>query len=766
MKRLLALLLLALCVAPLAVAQEMDVLGLDGETDTYALDSIESVTFDLSGLRADGDLLRLHTQGGLVQLEVADIDSVTFAAGTLLRVHQALGVTSQFALADIDSITFANSADLTVTVDYAGGAVTVVNPLESAGVAVDVTGADVIVSGAAGMPGIVYALSGTTGDGMFKIYSDEDFTLRLDGVSIENLDGPAINVQADVTIGVALLGSSTLTDGVTYADPPNDEDQKAAFFSEGQLIFTGAGSLTVNGQGDDQHGLGSDDYIEVQGGTIIVTSAVKDGVHTNEGYFQHGGSVSVSADADGVDAGDGPVTIDAGTLTVLIADDDRDAVKCDGAITIAGGNTQLTVEGDQSKGLNAGSVLLTGGLLTIQTSGGVVLEASGAGFDPSYCTAIKADDLVELDGADVTVTTVGLAGRGVSCDGDIAIASGVLDISSSGDGGVYVNDVGLADAYHGPCLKADANVILTGGTITLSHSGSGGKGISGDFDLSIGVPGTGPTLNITTTGAPISIGGGDYAEAKAVSVDSTVTIDGGDITISSADDAIKSKRWLEVNGGLINIVNSVEGLESPNLFINGGEIHLTSTDDGLNATYGVDGEFNDGSNLTISGGYIHLYAPAGDAIDSNGNLTLAGGTLIVHGPPAQPEVGIDVNGTFRVDGGFTVVSQINSNMVETPSSQSTQRCVLLKTNTTLSAGTLFHIEDTGGGALVTFRPANRYSCILLSTVDLTAGTSYRVYTGGSCTGSELDGLYSGGTYSGGTLRTTFTSAGMVQTVNF
>jgi trimeric autotransporter adhesin len=170
--------------------------------------------------------------------------------------------------------------------------------------------------------------------------------------------------------------------------------------------------------------------------------------------------------------------------------------------------------------------------------------------------------------------------------------------------------------------------------------------------------------------------------------------------------------------------------------------------------------------LTINGGYLALSAPAGDGIDSNGSLTITGGTLIVHGPPMQPEVGADINGDFVISGGYVVIAQINSMMVETPSNLSSQRSVLLRRNQTLSAGTLFHIEDSSGNPLTTFAPEHNYSSILVSSPDLTNGTSYRVYTGGSCSGTEEDGLYSGGTYSGGTLRTTFTSSGTVQTVNF
>jgi hypothetical protein len=92
--------------------------------------------------------------------------------------------------------------------------------------------------------------------------------------------------------------------------------------------------------------------------------------------------------------------------------------------------------------------------------------------------------------------------------------------------------------------------------------------------------------------------------------------------------------------------------------------------------------------------------------------------------------------------------------------------VVLKTNQTITGGTLFHIEDAGGITLLTFAPSRNYSSILFSAPALTAGTSYKVYTGGTCTGTLKDGLYTGGTYSGGTLKTTFTSSSVAQSVTF
>jgi hypothetical protein len=767
------IMILALCAATLGLvarAQQLQVQRIDGQVENYFLSDIDSITFaypDTASQRTGNDVLRVHASGQTGRYAVDTIDSLTFASDTWLRILQASGA-SQFALADVDSLTFTSGAGSTVFIDWQAGSVAVDNPLAGQGVDVQVSGADVTVT-AGDVEDVLYMLSGNSSDGAFKIYADTDFSLGLDGLELSNTDGPAVNIQADVVVVVELQAGTTtvLTDGVDYADPPNDEDQKAALFSEGTLVFTGTGALVVEGQGSNQHGLCSDGLIEVQSGDLQILSAVKDAIHTNDGYLQEGGHVAVTASgSDGVDAGDGPVGISGGTLTVVNTADDSEGLKCDGELVISGGTVDLMIEGDASKGLNAVSAALTGGNVSIQTTGGVILEASGLGMDPSYCTAIKADESVLLDGCEVEIGTTGPAGRGISCDGVVQVLSGSLQVTSSGGGAAYTNPDGEADAWHGPCINADGDLELLGGTITLGHSGSGGKGIAGDANLTIGTAEAGPVLQITTTGTRITIGGGEYAEAKGVSVDSLLTIHNGTITVSSPDDAFKSKTRVVMNGGTVSIPASAEGMEAPFIDITGGVIHLTSTDDGLNSTLGNDIEGNDGSLMHISGGYIHLNASNGDGIDGNGNLTIDGGTIVLHGPPAQPEVGLDVNGTFRVDGGFLVVSQINSNMVETPAGVTTQRCMLFRRNQALAANTIFRVQDTQGNPLVTFAPARTYSCILFSAPAIIAGTAYEVYTGGTCTGTVQDGVYTGGTYSGGTLRASFTSSSMVQTVNF
>lgn len=805
--------LLAVLAAMSVQAQEMEVTWEDGQDEEYSLSEIIRVTFaesDFLRMRDSKDILRVRESDDITLFWVAAIDSVTFLDNETMYVHNANGVVSEFDLAEVTNLKFIKSSNVVVTITYDSTSAVVDNPWEDAGVEVDITDGDVTINSEGDIDGITYALSGTASDGMFKIYSDDDITLQLCGVDITNSDGPAINIQNGGTITVELVGgtSSTLSDGETYADPVGDEEQDGCFFSEDQLLFIGSGSLTINGQGSDQHGLCCDDYIDVRSGNIIIQSAVKDGIHTNDGYYQYGGSVDVTSASDGIDAGDGPVEIAGGVLAVLNTDSDREAVKSDSLLVVSGGSVDLTIDGHQSRGLSADHIHLTGGTITIATSGDAVLEESGLGYDPSYCTAVRPGVEGLIDGCDLSITTGGTAGRGISGNGNITIESGTVNITSSGDGDTFTNELGEEDVYHGPCMRADGDLNIEGGTVTLSHSGSAGRGISVDGILTIGTALAGPALSITTTGDEIPVGIG-ATEAKAAAVDSMVVIENGEINISSANDGIKCDYWIEVNDGLIDIADCsdglqapnvvvnggeldvsagddvisagerieingglitseecAEGLEAPNIFINGGELRIAAEDDAVNATYGYGGGQYDGSVLTISDGYIYVDAEEGDGIDSNGDLTISGGTVIVHGAPTGAETGIDASGTLLTDGGFTVVSQYNSSMIETPSGSSNQRSVNLNSTSTFSGGTIIRVETSSGDALFTFEPAHNYQAVLFSSDELMSGTTYNVYTGGSCTGTEQDGVYTGGTYSGGTLRATFTSSGVTQEVEF
>jgi hypothetical protein len=687
-------------------------------------------------------------------------DSIYFSTDGSKAFFRINGQLNEYAVNQLDSLSFGSNSN-TITVIYNGSTVSVINPLAFEGVSVTVNGADVTVNSTSADTEIGYSLKGTSTDGQFKIYSASKFNLKLNGVNLTNTDGAAINIQSKKKCNITLEAgtTNTLADGSTYV--PTTEDQKATIFSEGQLDFDGTGSLSI--KSNSTHAICSDDYIHVQSGNITVTAATKDGIHAND-YFQiSGGTLIVTSTGDGVECESGYILISGGNLTSVNNSSDAKGLVCDSTLTISGGTIKLTLGGNQSKGIKATQkMVFSGGDITITNSGGVLLVTAGSGFDPAYSSGIKGDAEVELSGSNITIVCSGAGGKGISSTGNLSITNGIVNVTTSGAGATYKNSTGTTDSYSAVCYNSDVNLSITGGTVSGTSSGSGGKGLKANGTINIGTGTSSPKVTLTTSGAKFVVSGSDYNHPKTMVSDGTITIKNGTINISSTDDAIHSETSIVVDGGTTTVSKSTEGVESKYIYINGGYVDVTSSNDGINATMGTQTggtEMNDGSCLYVKGGTLVVNCTNGDAIDSNGNIEISGGVTIANGPLTGVEEAVDFNGTFKMTGGLFIGAGSASNMTKAMSSSSTQTNMYISSSAAISSSTLLHIQNASGTDILTFKPKNGGYKFLFSSSELTKGVSYQIYTGGTYTGgSSNNGLYTGGTYSvsGATLKKTVT----------
>ena len=180
---------------------------------------------------------------------------------------------------------------------------------------------------------VEYILSGETENGSVRIYSDYKFKLLLNGVNIKSKGMPALNIQSSKRAYI-VLGDGTeniLTDSEGYlydkdaGDPlegptADGEDKKGCFFSEGQLVFSGKGTLKINGK--NKHAIACDEYIRVREGNIIVNETADDGINVKEYYLQDGGNVSIkNNDGKGIKVREGFFTMNAGKLSIFTHND-------------------------------------------------------------------------------------------------------------------------------------------------------------------------------------------------------------------------------------------------------------------------------------------------------------------------------------------------------------------------------------------------------------------------------------------------------------
>lgn len=440
-----------------------------------------------------------------------------------------------------------------------------------------------------------------------------------------------------------------------------------------------------------------------------------------------------------------PIYIANSSKTVIVLSDNSTNTLTDGT-----NYTYINAETEEPN-----STIFSNDDLTFYGNGTLTVNAK-------FNDAIASEDGLIIKSGNINITSVDDAIRGKDY---LIIKDGTVKITSNGEG---LKSDNTEDATRG-------YISLEGGSINIT---SFGDGISAATDVLI----SDGTLNIKTTGTNTT-----ETSSKAVKGLVSVVIDNGDLTINSADDAVHSNGSVTINNGtfsiaskddgihadntvIINdgtiyILSSVEGVEGHYIYVNGGSITVNSIDDSFNSSAGSRTETDDNSCIYIHGGYIVLIPSNGDGLDSNGDMQMTAGTVIIHGPSSQPEVMIDYNGTFIISGGFLTSSGSNSNMTQAPSSSSTQYCVKIMFNTSISASTIIHVQDSDGNNVLTFQPTKKFQSVVFSSSDLQKGKTYSIYKGGSSTGSSSNGLYQSGTYSGGTLYKSFSVSNTITNVN-
>ena len=203
------------------------------------------------------------------------------------------------------------------------------------------------------------------------------------------------------------------------------------------------------------------------------------------------------------------------------------------------------------------------------------------------------------------------------------------------------------------------DLVLNGqGTLTVSSTDNG---ISGKDDIKI----TGGTLIIDAAAdgieanEMIAVADGRieisaakdalHAENDEDNTTGNIYICGGSLELSAGDDGIQGTTITQIDGGSFRI-SAAEAVEGTWVQINGGTFSITASDDGINAS-AKSGAYS--PVVEINGGEITISMGAGDtdAVDSNGDLYINGGTLDI---TAQSP--FDYDGNAEHNGGTIIVN--------------------------------------------------------------------------------------------------------------
>ena len=399
-----------------------------------------------------------------------------------------------------------------VTVTYSSSGASVSGYSASSDITVAVSGNGVTISNT-GSENVIYHLTGTASDGYFKLYSAKKMALLLDGVSITNSAGAAINIQSGKRCFVLVEGTNTLADGSSAAYSSGDEDMKAVFFSEGQLCFSGSGSLKVTANNKkSKAGIASDDYLRfMQSPTVTVTS--------------------------GSSAGHG--------------------IRANDYVRISSGKLNVSTAAAMKKGISSDDyVLVEGGVTTITVTGGVAYDSDDKEYKGS--AGIKADNYFGMTGGTLTITNSGVGGKGIRAGSDDYNETGVIEDSYISGGTLTItttgsesNDVsskgikiGWANGTENKVTANDGGLKISGGVIKVSSSKSEGVEAKDAFTM------TGGEVYVTSTGD------------DAVNCVGEMKISGGYIYAnSSKNDALDSNSNLTLSGGYVFAVTTAGGAE-------------------------------------------------------------------------------------------------------------------------------------------------------------------------------------------------------------
>ena len=332
----------------------------------------------------------------------------------------------------------------------------------------------------------------------------------------------------------------------------------------------------------------------------------------------------------------------------------------DTAIT-ASKNTGLEINGTALTIDKAGTYLLTG-----QCSDGSVKVTKGT-------TGVT----LVLDGLDLTSKTTAPIVCGKSSQ--VIIEAAESTENTLQDSESNAEDSGNADAENAVIKCKDGSQVTLTGSGTLNILANGKNGIkSGATTQAEG------EASLTVQNLVLNI---EAPNNDAINAEATLSIESGTLTLSAGDDALHSDYTLNIGsestpGPTVTVTTSNEGLEGATVNICSGTLHITSTDDCINA---ANGDLTDYSYaINISGGTVIAYSSTGDGFDSNGSLTISGGTVAVWTANGADNEPLDADGGVTISGGTVLAAGGSSGMGMNLNAQ--QPCLIFGGSTSAQMG--------------------------------------------------------------------------------
>lgn len=306
---------------------------------------------------------------------------------------------------------------------------------------------------------------------------------------------------------------------------------------------------------------------------------------------------------------------------------------------------EFTDSGIEASGGDSSGYEIDGTELKISGSGTYILTGSCTGGSVKVEKGTKDVKLVlnglTLSGGDTAAIICGKSSEVIIIAAEGTVNS-LSDTEKNNDESYPDNE----NAENAVIKCKDGSDVTISGTGELNITANGKNGIKsgastdeeGEASLTIKEV----TLNIE---APVNDG---------INAEALIDIESGSITVAAGDDGIHSDYVLNIGsesaeGPKINITECYEGLEAAELNVYSGDISITASDDCMNAANSELTGYD--FSLNIFGGTLYMYTDSGDGIDSNGSLTISGGTIEVWSGSVADNQPLDADGEITINGG-------------------------------------------------------------------------------------------------------------------
>ncbi len=260
----------------------------------------------------------------------------------------------------------------------------------------------------------------------------------------------------------------------------------------------------------------------------------------------------------------------------------------------------------------------------------LILDGVEITNDGKPAVYVESADKVFLTTAAGSVNTISVTGEfDYEDEGADGAVFSRADLVLNGEGGLNVSS-----SENGVVSKDDMKI--TGGNYTVSAGNNA-------FEANDSIRICGGNFTVTQADDGFHASNSDDGELGYIYVS------GGEFSLTTTGDGLQGNAFVQIDGGKFDIT-SAEGIEGTTVQINGGDISISASDDGINASeksgaYEVLAEFN-GGKVTIVMGQGDT-----DGIDSNGRIVVNGGEINVMGQSA-----FDYDTSAEFNGGTIIIN--------------------------------------------------------------------------------------------------------------